>query len=150
MGGWIMMLVSLKRKERISGLIGIASAPDFTEDLLPLQLGKDKIEEIYSQGECKIVRDDGSENIITKMLLEDGKTNLVLRDKITIDCPVELLHGINDEVVPWETSLGILDKISSNNVNITLIKNGDHRLSSPSDIQQLKQTVKKMFKTSVS
>ena len=81
---------------------------------------------------------------------DSGKTNLVLRDKITIDCPVELLHGINDEVVPWETSLGILDKISSHNVNITLIKNGDHRLSSPSDIQQLKQTVKKMFKTSVS
>ena len=147
MGGWIMMLVSLKRKERIAGLIGIASAPDFTEDLLPLQLGKDKIEEIYSRGKCRIARDDGSENIITKMLLEDGKTNLVLRDKIIIDCPVELLHGIDDDVVPWKTALIILNKISSTNVNITLIKNGDHRLSRPTDIQQLKQTVKKMFKT---
>ena len=147
MGGWIMMLVSLKRKERISGLIGIASAPDFTEDLLPLQLGKDKIEEIYSQGECKIVRDDGPENIITKMLLEDGKTNLVLRDKITKIVPLNYYM-----VLMMKSSLGkphqILDKISSNNVNITLIKNGDHR-PSPTDIQQLKQTVKKMLKTSV-
>ena len=84
------------------------------------------------------------------MLLEDGKTNLILKDKIIIDCPVELLHGIDDEVVPWETALRILDKVSSPSVNITLIKNGDHRLSSPTEIQQLKQTVKKMFKTSVS
>ena len=79
--------------------------------------------------------------------MEDGKTNLVLRDTILVDCPVELLHGIDDEVVQWETALGILDKISSPNVHITLIKNGDHRLSSPTEIQQLKQTVQKMFKT---
>ena len=147
MGGWIMMLLALKRKERISGLVGIASAPDFTEDLLPLQLGKDKIEEIYSQEEVRITRDDGSKNIVTKMLLEDGKTNLILREQITIDCPVELIHGIDDEVVPWETTLEILNKISSPNVNVTLIKSGDHRLSSPSNIQQLKQTVRKMIKT---
>ena len=81
------------------------------------------------------------------MLLEDGKTNLILRGQITIDCPVELIHGIDDEVVPWETALEILNKISSPNVNVTLIKSGDHRLSSPSNIQQLKQTVRKMIKT---
>ena len=69
------------------------------------------------------------------------------REQITIDCPVELIHGIDDEVVPWETTLEILNKISSPNVNVTLIKSGDHRLSSPSNIQQLKQTVRKMIKT---
>jgi esterase/lipase len=78
---------------------------------------------------------------ITKKLLDDGTQHLVLRNEIPLDCPVRLLHGLEDTSVPWETALKIQNMVRSKDVEVTLIKNGDHRLSREEDLEKLKKTV---------
>jgi pimeloyl-ACP methyl ester carboxylesterase len=138
MGGWIMLLAALARPERIVGLIGLAAAPDFTEDL---------IWERYSQAERdNILRDgvhlqpsdyDPAGYPITRALIEDGRNHLLLRAPIKIGCRVRLYHGMRDLDVPWQTSLRIADRIGSENVIVTLIKDGDHRLSRDGDLTRI-------------
>ena len=77
----------------------------------------------------------------TKALFDDGLSNLVLRDEIPLDCPVRLLHGLQDTSVPWQTALTVQEKLRSEDVEITLIKNGDHRLSEDEDLARLTRTV---------
>lgn len=138
MGGWIMMLTAISRPKRIVGLVGIAAAPDFTEDLLPNQLTKNQFAEIQEAGFIIIPSEYENPYTITKQLLEDGKQHLLLRKEIPIDCPVRLLHGLQDASVPWETALKIQKLLHSHDVEVTFIKNGDHRLSKDEDLERLK------------
>ena len=138
MGGWIMMLTAISRPKRIVGLVGIAAAPDFTEDLLPNQLTKNQMAEIQEAGFIIIPSEYENPYTITKQLLEDGKQHLLLRKEIPIDCPVRLLHGLQDASVPWETALKIQKLLRSHDVEVTFIKNGDHRLSKDQDLERLK------------
>ena len=141
MGGWIMLLTALARPERVAGLVGISAAPDFTEDLLPNQLTATQLAEIDEKGEIIISSEFEDPYIITKPLLEDGARHLILRQEIPLDCPVRLLHGLEDNSVPWETALKIQRMLRSTDVEVTLIKNGDHRLSTEVDLARLKKTV---------
>ena len=141
MGGWIMLLTALARPERVAGLVGISAAPDFTEDLLPNQLTATQLAEIDEKGEIVISSEYEDPYIITKTLLEDGARHLILRQEIPLDCPVRLLHGLEDNSVPWETALKIQRMLRSTDVEVTLIKNGDHRLSTEVDLARLKKTV---------
>ena len=138
MGGWIMMLTAISRPKRVVGLVGIAAAPDFTEDLLPNQLTKNQMAEIQEAGFIIIPSEYENPYTITKQLLEDGKQHLLLRKEIPIDCPVRLLHGLQDASVPWETALKIQKLLRSHDVEVTFIKNGDHRLSKDQDLERLK------------
>ena len=141
MGGWLMILTALDRPERIVGLIGIAAAPDFTEDLLPKQLTKSQKTKLQNSGVVEIPSEYDEPYTITKVLLEDGKRHLVLRKKIAVDCPVRLLQGLDDSSVPWKTALKMQELIRSTNVEVTLVKNGDHRLSREEDLERLKMTL---------
>ena len=141
MGGWMMILTAVSRPERVAGLVGIAAAPDFTEDLLPKQLTKIQLSKIQEDGFVVIPSEYETPYTITKKLLDDGTQHLVLRNEIPLDCPVRLLHGLEDTSVPWETALKIQNMVRSNDVEVTLIKNGDHRLSREEDLEKLKKTV---------
>ena len=141
MGGWMMILTAVSRPERVAGLVGIAAAPDFTEDLLPKQLTEIQLSKIQEDGFVVIPSEYEIPYTITKKLLDDGTQHLVLRNEIPLDCPVRLLHGLEDTSVPWKTALKIQNMVRSKDVEVTLIKNGDHRLSREEDLEKLKKTV---------
>ena len=141
MGGWIMLLTAIARPERVVGLIGVAAAPDFTEDLLKNELTQLQVAEIEEKGFVVCPSNYDDDYIYTKTLFDEGRKHLVLHGEIPIDCPVRLLHGLNDDVVPWQTALTIQNKLRGTDVEIILAKNGDHRLSSDSDLLRLIETL---------
>jgi pimeloyl-ACP methyl ester carboxylesterase len=138
MGGWLMLLVALRLGDRVAGLIGIAAAPDFTE------WGYDAGQKAkLARGET-VFEDNpyGPHRTPTyPVLWEDGQANLVLDGGIALGCPVRLLHGQRDTDVPFETSLRLAVALHSADVQVTLIKDGDHRLSREADIALLLRTV---------
>jgi alpha-beta hydrolase superfamily lysophospholipase len=90
--------------------------------------------------------DDGEPYAISRALLEEGKQHCLLqRDSIPIDVPVRLLHGQCDDDVPWQYSLTLAEKLASTNVEIQLVKAGDHRLSAPHDLARLKRTIETLL-----
>lgn len=142
MGGWIMLLLALARPERVQALVGIAAAPDFTEDLLWPEAGPDQRAQLERAGywiQPSAYGDDPY--VVTRALLEDGRSNLLLRAPIPIRCPVHLLHGQLDDAVPFETSLTLAGRLEAEEVTVELIKSGDHRLSRERDIRRLLQVV---------
>lgn len=142
MGGWIMLLVALARPRRIAGLVGIAAAPDFTEDLLAGQLSPEQIATMERDGVVYVPSEYGPEPTpFTRALIEDGKRHLVLRRRMPLACPVRLIHGMADSDVPWQTSLRISQMIESDDVEIQLVKAGAHRLSEPAELARLERTL---------
>ena len=147
MGGWLMLLAALQRPERIVGLIGIAAAPDFTEDLFENALTPEQKEDLKRDGVVEVPNcyEPDSPYRISLKFIDEGRQHLLLRNTIAIDCPVRLIHGLNDEDVPFETSLKLADKLRSTNVEINFVKNGDHRLSEDRDIERLCQTTERLL-----
>ncbi|MEK0082558.1 alpha/beta hydrolase [Benzoatithermus flavus] len=137
MGGWIMLLVALARPDRVKGLVGIAPAPDFTEDLIRPNLGPEQKEALARDGMFLAPSAYGEPIPITRRLLEDGARHLVLRAPLPIRCPVHLLHGQQDPDVPWQTSLRLAGALASTAVTVELIKDGDHRLSREEDLRRI-------------
>jgi pimeloyl-ACP methyl ester carboxylesterase len=138
MGGWVMLRAALARPERVGGLLGIAAAPDFTEDLMWAQFSADQRAALAGQGYVDLPSDyaDGPYRI-SRRLIEDGRRNLVLRGAIPFTGPVRLAHGQRDASVPWRTSLKLAERLDSTDVQTLLIKDGDHRLSRPQDLARL-------------
>ena len=142
MGGWIMLLAALARPKRIAALIGIAGAPDFTEELLWPRLTPAQREEIIERGTVVLSSDyDPAGYLYTRALIEDGRRHLLLRAPISLDLPVRLLHGLADTSVPWQLSLRLAERLASRDVAVTLVKDGDHRLSTEPDLARLGQTL---------
>jgi pimeloyl-ACP methyl ester carboxylesterase len=138
MGGWIALLVALARPERMAGLLGIAAAPDFTEDLLLAQATAEQRRQLAAQGYWMQPSAYGEAAYpVTARLLDDGRHHLVLRGPIALACPAHLLHGQRDADVPWQTSLRLAERLDAVDVTIELIKAGDHRLSTPRDLARL-------------
>ncbi|MEJ0048346.1 MAG: alpha/beta hydrolase [Rhodospirillales bacterium] len=141
MGGWIALNVALARADRVAGLIGIAAAPDFTEDLIAASLAPEARAALQRDGVLRVPSAYGGEQVITRALIEDGRLHLRLRAPIALPCKVRLLHGMLDPDVPWRTALRIAECLESADVRITLIKDGAHRLSRPQDIALLLETI---------
>ena len=142
MGGWIMLLVALQRRERIKGLIGIAAAPDFTEELIWGGLSGGDQHRLMTQGRLEQPSEYSTEPyVITRALIEDGRRHLLLQGatagSIDLDMPVRLLHGMADPDVPYRHSLCLAEKLAARDVRVALIKDGDHRLSRPEDLALL-------------
>jgi len=142
MGGWIMLLAVLARPQRVAALVGIAAAPDFTEELLPMRLTPEQRREIEETGRVVLSSDyDPAGYLYTRALIEDGREHLLLRQPIPIDVQARLLHGLADASVPSQLSLRIAERLQSRDVVVTLVKDGDHRLSSEADLARLAQTL---------
>ncbi|HEY4471218.1 MAG TPA: alpha/beta hydrolase [Stellaceae bacterium] len=138
MGGWVMLLAALARPERVAALVGIAAAPDFTSELLPNRLTAEQRREIEEKGAVTLPSDyDPAGYLYTRALIEDGNKHLLLGGPIPLDVPVRLLHGFADASVPWQLSLPLAERLTSQNVEVTLVKNGDHRLSTEPDLARL-------------
>ena len=138
MGGWIMVLAALHRPQRIAAMVGIATAPDFTTDLLPRRLSETQMRTLYDKGRIVLSSPyDPGGYLYTRALVEDGNRNLVLRGEIPLACPVRLLHGMADESVPWRQSLHLAERLAGADVALTLVKDGDHRLSRDADLARL-------------
>ena len=138
MGGWIMLLAALARSERLHSLVGIAAAPDFTRDLMWASFSDDVKQMITTQGRFEKPTDYGDDPyIITKALIDDGLDHILLDGPIALTCPVRLYQGMKDADVPWETALRIVEKLESTDVETVLVKEGDHRMSEPNQLQGL-------------
>lgn len=144
MGGWIMLLAALRRPQRVAGLVGIAAAPDFTEDLMWREFSDEQRQRLMDEGcvEIPVPEEYGGGSYgITRNLIEEARQHLLLRGPINIDCPVRLIHGIKDPDVPWGTALELQERLTSTDVETLLVKNGDHRLSEPRDLERLARVV---------
>jgi pimeloyl-ACP methyl ester carboxylesterase len=138
MGGWIALLVALARRSRVEAIIGIAAAPDFTEDLIWAEMEEPVRMMLETEGVVYEPSEYGEQSYaITKALIDDGRRHLLLRAPIAIDAPVRLLHGQLDPDVPWQRTLALAEKLQSKDVRTILLKDGDHRLSRPEDLALL-------------
>ncbi len=143
MGGWIATLVAMAAPERVAGIVYIAPAPDFTEDLIWEQLPDEARHEMETTGTWMRPSqyDDMEPYPLSMGLIEDGRRHLVLRANIPITCPVRILHGMEDPDVPWQRSLDLVQRLQSRDVVTTFIKDGDHRLSDEANLARLISTV---------
>jgi len=141
MGGWLALLVALARPNRVRALVGIAPAPDFTELLIWSGLSFEARERLLAEGRLSLPNPYGPPQTITRALIEDGRSHLVLGGAIPLRIPIRLLHGREDRDVPWELSLRLLEQVESPDVTLTLVKDGDHRLSRPEDLALLRRTL---------
>lgn len=148
MGGWIALLLALTFSDRVAGLVGIAAAPDFTEVLMWEAFSPQQKQEMEATGRIMIKNCMPGENDypITCTLIEEGRNHCLLKSNINISCPIHLIHGMKDPDVPWETALKIADKVASKDVKISLIKQGDHRLSTEDDLAFLCESVRQLRK----
>lgn len=138
LGGWLMLLAALARRQRIAALVGIAAAPDATEDLLWPRLDAGQRAALLANGRVTVPSEyDPAGYTYSLGLIDEGRRHLVMRAPIPLDCPVRLLHGLTDASVPWQTSLGLAERLTSTDVTVTLVKNGDHRLSTAFDLARL-------------
>ena len=148
MGGWIaaLLLRSLDARNaaRIKGLVLIAPAHDFTEKLMWDRFGFDARDAIATDGVWMRPSAWGSGYPITRALIEDGRNHLLLDEPYACMCPVHILQGSDDADVPWQHALKIHEGISGPRVRFTLVKSGDHRLSSADDIRLLKSVLAEM------
>jgi pimeloyl-ACP methyl ester carboxylesterase len=145
MGGWIGLLAALARPERVAGFVGIAAAPDFTEALMWSSMTFEERAMLMERGVLEQPSEYGDPYPITRALIEDGRTRLLLGGPIALGCPVRLLHGQSDLDVPWETSLQLAERIASPDVRVTLVKDGGHRMSRPHDLALLRATLLEML-----
>ena len=136
LGGWLMLLAALARPGKIAALMGLAAAPDFTEDLIHAAFSEAQKKELTDQGRVLIDDCYGAEPYaIARGLIEEGRKHLLLRGPIDISAPVLLIQGQRDEDVPWRTALTLAEKLVSDQVRVILHKSGNHRLSEPEDLR---------------
>jgi pimeloyl-ACP methyl ester carboxylesterase len=139
MGGWIALLLARARRERVAGLLLLAPAPDFTETLMWKPMSEDARREILEKGEWLYKAGDDSYPI-TRALIDSGRENLVLGETLRFAFPVRILQGMADRDVPWRHALELTECIEGD-VRLTLLKNSEHRLSSPGDLKLLERTL---------
>ncbi|AUC10998.1 MULTISPECIES: alpha/beta hydrolase [Agrobacterium] len=148
MGGWIALrMVEELRKTggtpTVAGLILIAPAPDFTAELIEPSLTEAEKTSLLERGYFEEHSEYSPEpNIFTRALMEDGRQNRVLQGIITTGCPVHILQGMRDPDVPYQHALKLLEHLPADDVVLTLIRDGDHRLSRPQDIERMLTAVR--------
>jgi pimeloyl-ACP methyl ester carboxylesterase len=150
MGGWMALLLAreiAKRPENrasLAGMVLIAPAPDFTEQLMWNGFSPEIRQEIESQGVWLRPSQYGDPYPITRALIEDGRNHLLLGSAINVGCPVRILQGAQDPDVPWRHAFALTQRLPSDDVVLTMIQDGDHRLSRPQDIARIIAAVAEM------
>src|SRR6516164_5578620 len=151
MGGWMALLLAREVARRpndtsIAGLVLIAPAPDFTEELMWKGFPPEIREEIDSKGVWLRPSQygDGTAYPITRALIEEGRNHLLLGNSIDVGCPVHILQGAQDPDVPWRHAFALVQRLPAEDVVLTMIQDGDHRLSRPQDIARIIAAVSEM------
>ncbi len=151
MGGWIMMLTARALPHRVAGLVGIAPAPDFTEDLTMANPSAAMRAALLRDGVWYEPSEYSDEPTpITRRLIEDGRERLVLRAPFPFAGPVRIIQGMADPDVPWRHALRIAEAITGADIEIALVKSGDHRLSEPHDLERLVRTAAEVCRLAAS
>ena len=127
-----MLNLALRRPERVHALVGIAAAPDFSQNIWR-SLTPERQHALVRDGRIEIEEDGGSLPV-TNAFVRDRRDHLVLRGPVDVAVPVRLLQGMRDEAVPWRTAIRIAERITSEDVEVHLVKDGDHRLSMDEDL----------------
>ena len=152
MGGWMALLLACAIASReakqatIAGLVLIAPAPDFTEQLMWNAFSDEVREEIRTNGVWMRPSEygDGAPYPITRALIEEGRNHLLLGSAIEVGCPVRILQGAQDPDVPWQHAFALAHRLPAEDVVLTMIQDGDHRLSRPQDIARIMAAVAEM------
>jgi pimeloyl-ACP methyl ester carboxylesterase len=145
MGGWLMLLAAILRPDRIAGLLGIAAAPDFTENLIWNTLNKQEQEHLELKGNHILSDERCTEELyVSRDLIYDGRKHLLLQNNIEIKCPIILLHGMKDVEVPYHTSIRIAELVKSEDVEVQLLKHADHRMNGEKSLCILRHSMKSL------
>lgn len=141
MGGWVACLLNEWMPEKIAGMVMVNPAPDFASELTPHQMTVEQWETIQRDGRIEVPGDYGFVMVYTKKLFDEGAKTRVLDKPLKVECPVRILSGMEDDVVPTEHVLRMIRHMEGEDICLTLIKHGDHRLSKPSEIALLLDTI---------
>ncbi|MGZ3275139.1 MAG: alpha/beta hydrolase [Caulobacteraceae bacterium] len=145
MGGWLSLLVSAARPQRVRAMVLVAPAPDFTEALMKPRFTPEALRALEEDGVWREPSAyDGEGYVITRLLIEDGARWSVLPGPLGFDGPVRILQGARDDSVPWTHAHELVGALSGGDVVFTLIKDGDHRLSRPQDLARLVAAVEEV------
>jgi len=149
MGGWLALLMVRALRARreaapafVAGMVLVAPAVDFTEELMWKRLTPAIKRELEQKGVWERPSEYAPEPyLVTRQLIEEGRNHLLLGGMIETGCPVRILQGVEDEDVPWRHAVELVSRLASDDVVLTLVKDGDHRLSRPEDIERLIRAV---------
>lgn len=145
MGGWIACLLIKKQPQRFRGFVSVAGAPDFTEEIMLPGLSEASRAKLAAGETIHVVTEyDDTGYPIRQQLLDDGRQNLVLDTPLAVNFPVRLLHGTGDDSVPWQHSVRLMQTLRGEDIQLLLIKDGDHRLSEPQELREITAAVFKM------
>lgn len=129
MGGWIALVLAKSMPERVAGLVGIAAAPDFTEDSMWAGFDEVQRRQLAADGQVKLPSEYDEPYIITEKLINDGRNQLVLRDPLPLPFPTRFLQGTADKDVAQSVALQLLEHATGDDIHLTLVKGADHRFS---------------------
>ena len=145
LGGWISLLLARALAQcgdaRLKGLVLIAPAWDMTEKLMWEKMSADARNAVLSEGVFYAPSDYDDPYPITKILIEEGRKHLLADGEIAVNAPVRILQGMRDEDVPWEHTRALVDLVTTDDVDLTLVKTAGHRLSEPADLGRLSRTI---------
>ena len=150
MGGWMALLLAREMAKRegvrasLAGLVLIAPAPDFTEQLMWNAFSPEVRQEIEAKGVWLRPSQYGEPYPITRALIQEGRNHQLLGSAIEVGCPVRILHGAQDPDVPWQHVFALAHRLPRDDVVLTMIQDGDHRLSRPQDIARIIAAVAEM------
>lgn len=148
MGGWISLLVARTIPDRVAGLVGIAAAPDFTEDSMWAGFSASQRDDLVQKGRVELPSDYSDEPyVITRRLIEEGRNRLVLRAPLPLPFPVRLLQGTADTDVPVSVATRLLDHATGPDIRLLLVKGADHRFSSPECLAMITQAIDDVLAT---
>lgn len=149
MGGWIALLLAKERSGTVQGVVGIAAAPDFSEDLFD-RLTPQQQEVLMTEGFVEVPNDySDTPYHYTKAFYEEAKAHLLLDTPRVIDFPMRLLQGMQDQDVPWETAVKIQKNYSGADVDVLFVDDGDHSLSRPEDLELINREIMSLSETAV-
>ena len=145
MGGWISLLCARAMPDRVAGMVTIAAAPDFTEDSMWAGFDDAQRAKLEAEGRVALPSDYGEPYIITKRLIEDGRGNLVLRDRLDLPFPVRFLQGTADEDVDMSVALRLLDHAEGADMRLTIVDGADHRFSDADCLALIETSVEEVI-----
>lgn len=144
MGGWVALLAALARPERVQGLVLVNPAQDFTDRLMWPGLADHARQAILRDGEAQITEEGLGDYVLTRAMFDEAKAWMLLDGPVGITAPTHILQGREDDVVPWRHQAALLERLHGGDVRLDLIEGGDHRLSTPDDLERLVEAVDRM------